>query len=195
MLDFIEQTRSRPRRKLLTYFFTNPSAQLYVREIASILHEDAGNCSKELNRLSKVGIFTSFTKGGQKYFSLNKKYILYKELKSIIFKTAGAEGALRNIIGKADGITLSFIYGSFAENKEKAASDIDILIIGKPDEIKLMERIEALEKDLSREINYNIYPVGEFKKRIKKKDSFLLNILKRPKIMLKGSINEFCRFD
>lgn len=192
MLDFIEITRSKLRRKLLTYFFTNPTAQLYVREIASLLHEDAGNISKELNRLEKTGIFTSLTKGRQKYFSLNKKHPLHKELKSIIFKTVGVEGALKNIIGKANGIILSFIYGSFAENEETSASDIDLLIIGKPNEDELMEGIDALEKNLSREINYNIYPVEEFKSRVRKKDSFLLNILKRPKIMLKGSINEFC---
>ena len=84
---------------------------------------------------------------------------------------------------------MSFIYGSFAKNKENSASDIDILIVGSPDEDKLMQKIEYLEKQLQREINYNIYPEKEFKNKIIRKDSFILNILKRPKIVLKGSIN------
>jgi len=46
-----------------------------------------------------------------------------------------------------------------------------------------------LEKRLQREINYNIYSEEEYKKRIKKRDSFILNILKSPKIILKGKIN------
>lgn len=190
MVGFIEITRSRLRQKLLVYFFTNPDPQLYVREISSILNEDAGNVSKELNKLGKEGIFIPTLKGKQKYFLLNKKYPLYKELKSIIFKTSGVEGALKEIVNKTDGIILSFIYGSFAGKKENRASDIDLLIVGNPDEDKLMEKIEALEKKLRREINYNIYLEKELKEKIKKKDSFLLNILKRPKIMLKGSVDE-----
>ena len=89
MVNFLEMTRSRLRQKLLSYFFTNPNANLYLREIASVLKEDPGNLSKEFAKLEKEGIFISTLRGNQKYFSLNKKYPLYKELKSIIFKTIG----------------------------------------------------------------------------------------------------------
>ena len=110
MVDFIGITKSGLRQHLLTYFFTNPDASLYVREIAAILNKDAGNISKELSRLKKAGIFISFMKGNQKYFSINKKSPLYRELKSIIFKTVGVEGALKEIVAKTKGITFSFIY-------------------------------------------------------------------------------------
>jgi hypothetical protein len=51
-----------------------------------------------------------------------------------------------------------------------------------------MEKIEDLENRLKREINYNIYSEKEFKQRLKQKDSFVLNLLKRPKIILKGNL-------
>jgi hypothetical protein len=41
---------------------------------------------------------------------------------------------------------------------------------------------------LGREINYNIYPPAEFNEKKRKKDSFITNILKRPKIILKGAL-------
>ena len=154
------------RQKLLSYFFTNTGANLYLREIASVLKEDPGNLSKEFAKLEKEGIFVSTMRGNQKYFSLNKRYLLYKELKSIIFKTTGVEGSLKELVGYTGGVLLSFIYGSFAQNKENTTSDIDLLIVGSPDEDKLMQRIEDLEKRLQREINYNIYPQEEFKKKI-----------------------------
>lgn len=191
MVNFIELTKSRLRRKLLSYFFTNPQSSLYLREIASILEEDPANLSREMSKLEKEGIFTSVTRGKQRYFKLNKGYSLYKELKSIIFKTTGVEGGLKGIIKALDGIRLSFIHGSFALNKENASSDIDLLIIGRPDENKLMHSIEELEKILHREINYNIYSEEEFKNRIRKKDTFITNVLKRPKIVLQGAVNEF----
>lgn len=189
MFNFLEITKSRLRKKIFSYFFTNPAANLYLREIASILNEDAGNLSKELSKMQKEGIFICVTRGNQKYFSLNEKHPLYKELKSVIFKTIGVEGSLKKIINEIDDIKLSFIYGSFVQNKESSISDIDLLIVGRPDEDKVMEQIEALERRLQREINYNIYPEKEFKGRLRKKDSFLTNILRRPKIILKGSLN------
>ena len=189
MVNFLEITRSRLRQNLLSYFFTNPDAKLYLREVASTLKEDPGNLSKEFAKLEKEGVFTSTLRGNQKHFSLNKSYPLYKELKSIIFKTIGVEGSLKELIESTDGISFSFIYGSFAQNKENTISDIDLLIVGGPNEDDLMQKIENLEKKLQREINYNIYPEEEFKKKIRKKDSFILNILKRPKTLLKGNLN------
>ena len=191
MANIFTIAKSGLRKKLFSYFFTNPDANLYLREIASILKEDPGNLSKELAKLDRGGIFVSTIKGNQKYFSLNKKYPLYKELKSIVFKTIGIEGSLKNIIEKAAGVLISFIYGSFAEDKENSASDIDLLIIGNPNEDKLMQEIDDLEMRLQREINYNIYSREEFKQRIKRKDSFILNILKGPKTVLKGKLDGF----
>ena len=189
MVTLLEITRSRLRQKILSYFFTNQDAHLYLRETASLLRDDPGNLSKELAKLIKEGIFVCDTRGRQKYFSLNKTYPLYKELKSIIFKTIGVEGSLKELVQSVEGISGACIYGSFAVNKAHAASDIDLLIIGNPDENVLMHKLDALEKRLQREINYNIYSEHELKARIKKRDSFMLNILKRPHILLKGNLN------
>ena len=93
------------------------------------------------------------------------------------------------MIGSIKGVRLSFIYGSYAANNENASSDVDLLIVGKPDENELLKKIESVEKTLGREINYNVYPAADFKEKIKAKDSFIMNILKRPKLILKGEIN------
>jgi len=188
MVNFLQLTKSRLRQKILSYYFTNPASQLYVRQLAAILSEDPGNLSKELCRLENEGVFITETKGNQKHFYLNKRYPLYNELKSILFKTVGVEGRLKDIIGKMKGVQLSFIYGSYAANKENASSDVDILIVGNPNENELLERIESAEQALGREINYNVYPAVEFKEKRRREDNFITNILKRPKIILKGDL-------
>lgn len=182
--------KSALRKKVMLYFFTNPEASLYVREISQILKVDVSNLAKELSRLEKEGVFVSNLRGNQKHFSINKSYSLYKELRSIVFKTIGLEGGIKSTLDGIEGILCAFIYGSFAEEKEHSESDIDLFIIGKPDENKLIERLDVFEKEIGREINYNIYPLAEFKQRVDKKDSFITNVLKRKKIMLKGDINE-----
>src|SRR4030043_2053433 len=83
------------RKKLLTYSFTHPDEDYYVRELSSLIQEDPGNLSRELRILEEEGLYTSVTRGRVKLYSLNKKYPLFRELKKIIFKTEVWEGAPR----------------------------------------------------------------------------------------------------
>lgn len=62
--------RSQLRRKLLAYYFTNPDARRYVRELASLLSLDAANLSRELAAGEWQGLFVSELSGIQKYYRL-----------------------------------------------------------------------------------------------------------------------------
>jgi predicted nucleotidyltransferase/predicted transcriptional regulator with HTH domain len=193
MINFLEISKSRLRNKILLHFFTNPDDEKYLREIAIILGEDPGNLSKEMSKLGKEGIFLSADRGKQKYFSLNKKYPLFEELKSIIFKTIGIQGSLYKIVNEVVGIIFAFIYGSFAKSEESALSDIDLCLIidiGYFNENIFLEKINDLENRISREINYIYYSEKEWYRMVKEKDSFILSILDNQKIMLKGEESE-----
>lgn len=193
MINFLEISKSRLRNKILLHFFTNPDDEKYLREIAIILGEDPGNLSKEMSKLEKEGIFLSADRGKQKYFSLNKKYPLFEELKSIIFKTIGIQGSLYKIVNEVVGIIFAFIYGSFAKSEESALSDIDLCLIidiGYFNENIFIEKINDLENRISREINYIYYSEKEWYRMVKEKDSFILSILDNQKIMLKGEESE-----
>ncbi|MFZ3387076.1 MAG: nucleotidyltransferase domain-containing protein [Candidatus Hydromicrobium sp.] len=193
MINFLEISKSRLRNKILLHFFTNPDDEKYLREIAIILGEDPGNLSKEMSKLEKEGIFLSADRGKQKYFSLNKKYPLFEELKSIIFKTIGIQGSLYKIVNEVVGIIFAFVYGSFAKSEESALSDIDLCLIidiGYFNENIFLEKINDLENRISREINYIYYSEKEWYRMVKEKDSFILSILDNQKIMLKGEESE-----
>jgi len=177
------------RRKLLTYSFTHPDENYYVREISSLIDEDPGNLSRELKKLEDEGIYTSMTKGGAKYFSLNKSYPLFKELKKIIFKTEGVEGSLKEAVSRFKGISLAFIYGSYAKDKDKKASDIDLVVVGEFSQNKFTHDIRDLESKLNREINFTSYTIEEFKKDGKKDGGFLNLVLKDKILILKGTLN------
>ena len=94
---------------------------------------------------------------------------------------------LRELVGKVKGIETAFIYGSFAKNSENAASDIDIFVVGNPDEDTLIREINNAEKSTKREISYTLYTMAEFKKKKRQKDSFILDLLENPKIFLIGT--------
>jgi predicted nucleotidyltransferase len=177
---------SKLRRKLLTYSFTHPDENYYVRELSQYISEDPGNLSRELKRLEDEGLYTSVTKGRVKFFSLNKRYPLFKELKKIIFKTEGVEGSLKNLVQKYEGITSAFLYGSFAKTGEKKTSDIDLAIVGEFPLNSFTRDIRQLESKLNREINFTAYAESEFAEERKREGGFLNLVLKDKIIVLKG---------
>jgi predicted nucleotidyltransferase len=140
--------------------------------------------------LRKANIFVSEKKANLLYYYLNKKYPLYNELKRIVFKTIGIQGSLEKILSSLKNIEVAFIYGSYGKNQDTALSDIDLFIIGKVNEDTLISEINQLEKELEREINYNIYSKKDFMNKKKDKDPFIEDLLENKKIFLIGDSND-----
>ena len=187
MLETLLITKSRIRQDLLILFFTNPSQRYYLRELQRMLGYSAGSIRRELLRFQKDNLFTTQRVGNLLYYRLNTTHPLFKELKSIVSKTVGVEGSLKKALSSVKKIKTAFIYGSFASKKQKADSDIDLMIIGNPDVSSLNEKISGLEKKLEREITITTYSRDEYKNKRKMKSVFILDLLKNPKIMLVGS--------
>jgi len=186
MLESLYITKSRIRQDLLTLFFTNPSKKYYLRELERMLGYSAGSIRRELLRFQKDDLFNIQRVGNLLYYCLNTNHPLFKELKSIVSKTVGIEGSLKKTLSSIKKIKIAFIYGSFATSRERATSDIDLMIIGDPDTSSLNEKIAELEKRLKREINPTVYSLKEYKAKKKAKSGFVLELLKNPKIMLIG---------
>lgn len=178
------------RAELLKLFFTNPEQSFYIQEIGRILGKKPGIFQRTLNNMEEEGILVSEYKANARYFKANKGYPLYKELKSIVFKTVGVTGSLKEALKKVGNIKFSFIYGSYAKAKENVLSDIDLIVIGSSNEDALIKELDKLEDALNREINYKLYSLKEFKSEIKEKEPFLLEILRDKKIMIIGEENE-----
>jgi predicted nucleotidyltransferase len=189
-MDLFRITKSKLREELLALYFTNPKKKYYLRELERILGFSVGNIRRELIKLESMGLFLSENKGNLVYYYLNQSFSLFKELKSIIFKTSGISKMLQNVLGKFNDIHQAFIYGSFAREEEREDSDIDLLIIGNVDEDKLIEVVNQLERKLQREINYAIYEKKDFKKKKEEGNPFILDIIKEKKIFLIGDKDE-----
>jgi predicted nucleotidyltransferase len=172
MLDL----RSKARRRLLTYYFSNPTARLHLRDLAERLAIDPSNLSKELRRLEREGLFRSEVSGRQKYFQLDRNFALFNEVRSIVSKTIGAAPSIAQSLKKIEGIEEAYLFGSFAHNQQDAASDIDLLVIGDPMGQHLAEAARKLERHLGREINYTVMGRKEFNSRRARKDAFVQNV-------------------
>jgi predicted nucleotidyltransferase len=178
------ELRSEARRRLLVYYFTNPNARHHLRDLANRLSTDPSNLSKELRRMEREGLFRSEISGRQKYFELNREYPLFDEVRRIVEKTIGVTVIMSKTLGKIEGIREAYLYGSFANNQQDAASDIDVLVIGTPREDAMAQAVRRLERQLGREINYTVLTPKEFAARRARKDAFLENVWHNKRISL-----------
>jgi len=181
---------SRTRVKLLTLFLLNPEREYYVREIARTTGENINAVRRELANLESFGLISSERRGNQIHYMVDRNFFLYDELQRIVLKTEGIAAMLEQRLGDLGTVECIFIYGSFAAGKAGKRSDIDLCIVGNVDEDRLVSIIHESEQILGREINYTLLPNKEFRDRLARGDPFLSNIMKEPKIVIRGTCDD-----
>ena len=185
---------SKTKAAILSLFFNNPEQEYYLRQIEKITGYSVGNIRREMLKLEAEGLFSARYIGKLKLYKLNPSYLLYEDIKNIVRKTIGVEGALKAIFSDNNDISFAFIYGSFAEGKEKTLSDIDIIVIGTVKPIKIRSSLFEYQSKIGREINSIVYSEDEFLNKLKNKNHFVSGLIDRRKIFLKGEEDEFRRF-
>ena len=187
--DLFGLHKSKARRALFTLFFTNPEKEYFPRQLERLTDVLVGNLQRELIRMEQGGLLVARRLGKLKLYKLNINHPLYPELKSLVRKTVGLEDTLRRRLSDIKDVEAACIYGSFARNQERAESDVDLLVIGDVDEKRLIKTVKDLEKQIQREINYSLYTQDDWRKRKAAQDSFVLEVLKQPKLPLVGDVD------
>lgn len=180
---------SRVRAKLITAFFLAPGIEQNAWDLTQSLGETYSAVWKELNRLERMGILESEQRGNVKTYRVNTACPIESELRSIVMKTEGIGGVLRDKLGNMENVHRAFIFGSVASGKADRYSDIDLMIIGDIDLIKFSSIITDAERSLDRPINYLLFSAKEWKDKLDNEDPFAMNVENAEKIILVGGEN------
>ena len=176
--------KSKITQKVLNFYFLNPHESLYVNELSRRLALDKRNLVKKLRELELTGIMKSEKRGNLRLCSVNRKFPLYKEYERIILKTIGVEQRLKQILKAVPGIIEAYIYGSYAQKKLSAHSDLDLLVIGNHEIIILQEKLNLLQNEIGREVNSVNMSEEEFWRKMEEKDPFLSGLFNKKTIKL-----------
>ena len=182
------------RQAVLAFLFANTDRAFYLRQIVRLVGAGHGAVQRELGRLVDVGILKRDAGGHQVYYRVNRDCPVFDELKGFLLKTAGVAGVLREHLEPlSERIVAAFLYGSLAAGRERAESDVDVMVIGKASFAAVVRALRPAQEKLAREVNPTVYPPGEFCRKLGEGHHFLGAVMDGPKVFLVGSEDELKR--
>lgn len=162
---------SKARVKLLTIFLLRPDDEYFVRELTRELDEQINSIRRELDNLKKLGLLRSRAKNRKKYFTVNKNFVLFNELRSIIIKATNSSDNLVKNIQKMGDVDFLLISGFFLQKE----APVDLLVVGNVDKENLGKFLDTLET--AEPIKFSVLKSEDFVYRIKCRDQFILDLI------------------
>jgi len=175
------------RRRVLGLLLLRPADALHGREVARRTGLPAGTITRELTKLAEVGLLKREKRGNQQVYSADTTCPIYTEMASILRKTSGlADVLIQALVPAAPGLRLALVFGSVAQARETAGSDVDVLLIGDLDFAQAVTLLHPTQALLGREVNPKVFTAAEFSAKAAT-EPFIRDILAKPKIFLVGN--------
>ncbi len=173
MLDTL--ITSKTRVKILLKFFMNPSIKGYLRELAKEMQESTNSVRVELDKLVEAGYLKKEKEKNKIFYRANVQHKLFPEIHSLVKKYLGIDILIENVIMNLGDLKEGFVIGDYAKGIDSGV--IDIVLVGKIDEVYLFQLIKKAENILNRKIRFLILTPEEkeqYKKILNVKQGVLI---------------------
>lgn len=177
------------RAELLRILFAAEGRTFHLRELARLSGLTVGTLQAEVKKLCEVELLVSSRDGNRRYLRANAEHPVFNELHQLVIKTSALRDVLLKSLQDVARVEVAFVFGSAADGTSKASSDIDVMIIGKAGLRTLSSRFRKATDALEREINPIVFSPEEFIAK-RTKNSFLQDVLSKPKIFIVGTEHE-----
>ena len=179
------------RRRVLGLLLLHPEESLHGREIARRTGLASGTLNRELVLLVDAGLLKRERRGNQVLYGAERACPVYEELASILRKTSGVAEVLAEALAPSKKrIRAAFVYGSLASGRERAGSDVDLLIVGEIGFGEAVRLLHPAQKTIGREIAPKVYGAAEWARKQRAPDAFLREVLAGPRIFVIGGEHE-----
>jgi len=177
------------RRQVLGLLLLRPDEELHGREVARRVGLPPGSIARELAMLADAGLLQRRKQGNQQVYRANVDCPIHAELASILRKTSGLADVLTQALAPlADRIRVGFVFGSMAQGRAKAGSDVDVMLIGEVGFRRVVELLHPTQATLGREVNPKVMTPAEFQAQAS--GVFVREVINQPKIFLIGNAHD-----
>jgi len=180
------------RAEILRLLFAVAGRELHLRDLTRQSGLSIKTVQNEFAKLSAADLVTSRRDGNRRYYRANASHPLFPDLQQLVLKTAGLRDVLAEALRGVKGVEVAFVFGSLASGAGKAASDVDLMVIGDAGLRTLAPRLRRASERIGREINPATLTVAEFAKG-RKSNPFLGDVLAKEKLFVKGGADELER--
>jgi len=168
--------------------------QFYLRQLVRAVGAGHGALQREVKHLTDMGLIVRRVQGNQVLYQANGQSPIFSEIKSLITKTVGIHDAIRSaLVSLGAEIQIAFVYGSVARQKERANSDVDLMVLGNAPFSDVVSALGPAQRVLGREINPTVFPVSEFRSKLAAGNHFLRSVLKEKRLFVLGTENELAK--
>ncbi len=175
----------RVRAEILRLLFAVEGRELHLRDLTRQSGLALKTVQDEFAKLSAADIVTSRRDGNRRYYRANAHHPLYPDLRQIVLKTSGLRDVLVAALRGLKGVEVAFVFGSLAAGPGRAASDVDLLVLGDTGLRALAPRLRRAAEKLGREINPVTMTAAEYAKG-RQKHPLLLDLADKEKLFIIG---------
>ncbi|MGH3272713.1 MAG: hypothetical protein ACRDNZ_00085 [Streptosporangiaceae bacterium] len=158
-----------------------------VSELADMAKTDTGTMAREVRRLESAGVVRSRNVGRTKLIQANHEAPFYRSLRDLVVITLGPAEVLGEELAKLNGVSAAAIFGSWAARvtgeEGSSPTDVDLLVIGRPDRDDLHDAVGRARTRLGRDINSVVLSPSRWDAS---DDPFLAELRSRPLVALSG---------
>ena len=179
------------RRRVLSLLLLRPDENFHVREISRLTGVPAGSLHRELRLLADAGLLARHAVGNQVRYQANRDCPIFNELAGIFRKTSGLADIIRMaLLPLSNKVNAAYVFGSVAKGEERAASDVDVCVIGSASFTEVVVALADMHLQLGREINPVVMSHEQFIAKLNAGEQFVSRIMSEPKLFLIGDEND-----
>jgi predicted nucleotidyltransferase len=165
----------------------DPAREWYLSDLARHLGVRPSSLQRELASLVKAGVLRRRRDGNRAYYSAETESPIFGDLHGLLLRTAGLRDVLAESLEPLSRrIDVAFVYGSVARRDEHAASDVDLMVIGRVGLADLAPALKGAEGMLLRPVNPSVYTPAEVAEKLTAGHHFLTTVMRGEKLFVLG---------
>lgn len=177
---------------VMLFFLLHPDEEAYLGRIVRVTNKALIQVQRSIKCLLETGLIHKIQREKKTFYKAASGHLAFDDLKNMALKAKIWGPSLkqeRKVLEKL--VDFGFIYGSIAKGGYTSQSDLDIFLIGNLSLRDASSFMSHLSRELLREVNIIVYSQDELREAMKRENSFIMNVLKSPKIWIFGNRNEF----
>jgi predicted nucleotidyltransferase len=177
---------------VLLFFLLHPDEEAYLARIVRATNKALIQVQRSIKCLLETGLINKIQRDKKTFYKAAPDHLAFDDLKNMALKAKIWSPSFKQERRALEALVdFGFIYGSIAKGTYTSESDLDIFLIGNLSLHDVSKFMSQLSRELLREVNIIIYTPEELRAALKRENSFVIDVMKSPKIWIFGKRHEF----